>query len=658
MPIARMTRVSVLAPRDMREELLDQLHRMGTVHIIDVASIAGEDEELKPFHNTFEPETRMLRLTLAESDFIIELLERFEGKKKGFISGFLTPKVHLSYEGFMEIEREIDLEKAYREMEELDMGFRRAESAISELEDDLKAMAPWSELDCPLSAMEAGSIGYRLVVTDPGIIADWELELEERCPHVDWEEVHREKDKVFLAVVAHKDDLAEFDLLTTERAMEQVQFGGKSGTFAEEIALAEEELTREAGLRAEAEEAIKDRLPIKPQVMALNDFLYNRLVKEEAKGKLLHTQSVVALEGWVEESRVEEVQEGLRWLGQRVDVEFEPPEEDDIPPTLMINRPRIRPAENLINLFGIPSQGETDPTPFVAPFFILFFAMCIGDLGYGLILALAFWLAMKKLDLTKGTKSFLRLFFYCGLATIVVGVFTRGYFGIDGEVLPGFLKFPGTMDIIKNPEPLMLICVALGLIHISVGVAIEMYDNIRQNSIWLGFCEQGTTLLLWFGIAVFGVGLIAGVGAVKTGGLYLMAAGAAGIILLSNITSKSIAGKFFGGLFNLYGLFGGTIGDVASYLRLYALGLATVAIGFVVNLMAGMVLGVPVLGILLMLLVLVGGHTFNLLINFLGAFVHPLRLQYVEFFGKFYEDGGEPFAPLALETRKTMIDEE
>jgi V/A-type H+/Na+-transporting ATPase subunit I len=140
--------------------------------------------------------------------------------------------------------------------------------------------------------------------------------------------------------------------------------------------------------------------------------------------------------------------------------------------------------------------------------------------------------------------------------------------------------------------------------------------------------------------------------------LYVMAAGAAGIVFLSNISSKSIAGKFFGGLFNLYGLFGGTIGDVASYLRLYALGLATVAIGYVVNLMAGMVLGAPVLGIIFMLAVLIGGHTFNLLVNFLGAFVHPLRLQYVEFFGKFYEDGGEPFVPLAWETRKTVVDEE
>jgi V/A-type H+-transporting ATPase subunit I len=659
MPIARMTKVSVLAPRDMREELVDRLHHLGAVHIIDIASVAGEDDELKSLHDPFEPETRALRLTMAKTDFIIEMFQRFEKTKQGMISGFLTPKVHVTYEEFMEIEREIDLEDVYNELEDLDVGFRHAESAISELEDEIKAMKPWRGLDSPLGDMRApASIDYRLVIVDPGDLAAWVAELEERCPHAAWEEVHHEKDGVFLAAVVHVESLAEFDALASEHGLEQAQFTGKEGTVAEEITFSKERLAAEAELKEGIERKIRERLPIKPQVMTLNDFLYNRLAKEEVKGRFLHTRSAVALEGWVEESRAEEVREEIDRLGPAVDMAFEAPRGDDIPPTLMVNRRHIRPAENLINLFGIPGHDETDPTPFVAPFFILFFAMCIGDLGYGIILALAFWLAMKKLDVSKATKSFLHLFFYCGIATIVVGVFTRGYFGIDGEVLPGFLKFPGTIDIIKDPKPLMLVCVALGLIHISVGVAIEMYDNMRNNSWWLGFCEQGTTLLLWFGIAVFGVGLVAGVGVIKTAGLYIMLAGAVSIVFLSNISSKSIAGKFFGGLFNMYGLFGGTIGDVASYLRLYALGLATVAIGFVVNLMAGMVLGVPVLGILLMLLLLLGGHLFNLLVNFLGAFVHPLRLQYVEFFGKFYEDGGELFAPITLETRKTMIDKE
>jgi len=203
----------------------------------------------------------------------------------------------------------------------------------------------------------------------------------------------------------------------------------------------------------------------------------------------------------------------------------------------------------------------------------------------------------------------------------------------------------------------MLVCAALGLIHISIGVAIEMYDNMRHNSIWLGFCEQGTTLLLWLGIAVMAVGAGVKVDAVKSAGMYIMIAGIAGIILLSNIGSRSIAGKFFGGLYNMYGLLASTIGDVASYLRLYALGLATVAIGSVVNRMAGMTWGIPVLGVVFLAVILLGGHAFNLAINFLSAFVHPLRLQYVEFFGKFYEDGGEPFAPLALRTNRVVIED-
>jgi len=267
---------------------------------------------------------------------------------------------------------------------------------------------------------------------------------------------------------------------------------------------------------------------------------------------------------------------------------------------------------------------------------------------------------------SENTRKFLCLFMYCGIVSIVVGILTAGYFGIDsylvainGEAsgLPGFFKFPGTMDLLYEPIPFMLICLALGLIHISIGVAIEMRDNMRHNSVWLGICEQGTTLLSWLGLAILAIGFGAGLEIVSTIGMVVLIAGVAGVIFLSNISSKSIAGKFFGGLYNLYGLFASTIGDVASYLRLYALGLATIAIATVINIMAGLVWGLPILGIVLLALVLLGGHLFNLAVSFLSAFVHPLRLQYVEFFGKFYEDGGEPFDPLALRTNRIVIED-
>ncbi len=666
MPIARMAKVSVLAPREQREELIDRLHILGAVHINDSDAASREDEKIKGLRDPFEPETRGLRLSIARTEFIIDLLERFEDAKGGLVSGFMKERVHLSFGEFMRVARDFDLMAAYEELEAWDVELRRIDASIAALEEELEVIRPWEGMQGSLGEMERlRSVRLRTLTADAAALDAWADELEVRCPHSSWEEVNRIRERAYVAVLVHRDDTAGFDLLCSEYGLEPVQLGGAEGSVAEEIKRREERLASERDGKSELEKRIKKRLAIKPQVLALNDFFQNQLAKEEAKRRILHTRSVVALEGWVEESRREEVREELEALGDSTDVVFTSPEASEETPTLMVNRRRIKPAETLIELFGIPNHAETDPTPFVAPFFILFFGMCIGDVGYGLILAGAFWLALKKLDVSDNVKRFLRLFMYCGIVSIIVGIFTVGYFGIDsfriaiyGENsgLPGFFKFPGTMDLLYKPIPFMLICLALGLIHVSIGVAIEMRDNMRHNSVWLGLCEQGTTLLSWLGIAVAAVGFGAGLKPLGMAGLYIGVAGVASVIILSNISSKSIAGKLFGGLYNLYGLFASTIGDVASYLRLYALGLATIAIGMVVNIMASLVWRVPVLGIIALLVILAVGHAFNLAVSFLSAFVHPLRLQYVEFFGKFYEDGGVPFTPLALETRKTVID--
>lgn len=656
MPVARMSRATILAPCERREELIQRLYELGAVHVIDLPSSLEEARELA---EPCRPETREVRLALSKSEFLIELLERFEEKRGGLLGGFLQERVHLTYEEFLRVERELDLEGLYRELEEVNIQLRHTESRITETWRNLEALRHWKDLLFPLG--ELGRLRWcqaSLVTMGAPSYKAWAEDMEVSCPYSSWEEVHREGERLFLAVLVHRDCLDAYQDLAQKHGLEEVYFPGVEGTPEEEISRLEKVLEEEKAAREELEERIREKLPLKPKLLALNDYLRNQLLKEEVQEYFLRTERVVAVEGWVEESRREELERALSGLGEELDVSFsEPEEEDDYPPTLLVNRRRVKPAEGLINLFGLPNPAETDPTPFVAPFFILFFGMCIADVGYGAVLTLVTRLAQRKLDLSETARRFFRLIMYCGVAAMVVGIFTRGWFGIESESLPSFLKFKGSLDVLMNPVPMMLICAGLGLLHISIGVAIEMYDNMRHNSIWLGFCEQGTTLLMWLGLAVLALGGGIKVKPVQMAGTVLLAVGAAGVVFLSNISSKSILGKFFGGLYNLYGLFGGTIGDVASYLRLYALGMATVAIGSVVNRMAGMVLGIPVLGVLGLVVILVGGHIFNLLINLLGAFVHPLRLQYVEFFGKFYEDGGEPFAPLALRTDKVVIDD-
>ena len=183
MSVARMTKVSILAPRAMREELVDRLHGLGAVHVNDVASASVEDEELRAYHVPFEPETRGLRLSIARTDFIIDLLERLEDAKGGLVSGFLKERVHLGLDEFLEIERDFDLESAYRELDALDIELRRIESAVTALEEDIDAMLPWEGLDCPLGeAYGLESASFRPLIASAAAFAAWEKEVDWGSP--------------------------------------------------------------------------------------------------------------------------------------------------------------------------------------------------------------------------------------------------------------------------------------------------------------------------------------------------------------------------------------------------------------------------------------------------------------------------------------------
>jgi V/A-type H+-transporting ATPase subunit I len=649
-----------MVTKDLQDELVEALHGLGVVEVTDAStSLKGsvEDEALLEHVSGLVPDTRQTRLDLARVDFMIELLERHGETKKGLLGSFLRERAHLTYEEFVKINQAVDIEGMYRELEGLDIELRQLDARRDELQKEIQALLPWEVLDVSLSDLDRlESVEFRAAALRRESLAAWADEVGTECVFTSWEDLGEQGGKVRIAALVHRDDLERFEGLCLKHGLEAFDPRGPEETLARRLERYRDEVAYNGVRQERLTTRIKDHLHRKHDLYALRDYLANQLQKKEVTSGFLATERSVLLEGWMEKERTEELRQYLGWMEEVAYIDFLPPGEDEEPPILLRNRRRVKPAENLIELFGLPNSSESDPTPFVAPFFILFFGMCIGDVGYGLLLALAFWLAQKRLDVTEKTRGFLRLFMYCGFAAMLVGVFTRGYFGIESDSLPGFLRFKGSLDVLMNPIPIMIVCIALGLLHISLGVAIEMFDNIRNNSLVAGLCEQGTTLLLWMGLAVLALGAGVKVGALKTLGAYIMAAGALGVVFFSNIGSSSLAGKFFGGLYNMYGLFASTIGDVASYLRLYALGLATVAIGSVINLMAGMVFKVPLLGVLLLALVLLGGHLFNLAINFLGAFVHPLRLQYVEFFSKFYENGGRPFMPFGLRMERTVIE--
>lgn len=338
------------------------------------------------------------------------------------------------------------------------------------------------------------------------------------------------------------------------------------------------------------------------------------------------------------------------------------PTEEDNPPTLLKNRPAVQPFEVLTTLYSPPPYGELDPTAYLAPFFFIFFGMCLGDAGYGLVMLGVIALVFKKYRrIPKNVKDFIALFVLGAISTVVYGVLSGSFFGDFIDVFPfmaplrSVKNFFMIVDPMGNPMQILGISLVLGLIHLMFGLGIAAYDCIRKKNYVDAVGDKISWILFIVGLALILMGLAAEVPAPIFVIAQLMAlAGALIIFWYAGREKKGIFSKLFSGFLALYGSTS-YLGDVLSYSRLLALGFGSAVVGMIVNLLGDMAAGIPYVGWVVAIAVIVGGHLFGILINLLGSFVHSLRLQYVEFFGKFYGGGGEPFTPLSISTQYVEV---
>lgn len=467
------------------------------------------------------------------------------------------------------------------------------------------------------------------------------------------EVLNRDKQSVTLFLVCHKRERDDVLRALTALGFAKAAFTGEEGTATEAYDAADR--------RADKIRDHLDRLESRLQILAenltdveiLSDIEHTTKLTEESKRELAATERCAVLSGWCPVPAEPKIEKALEPYAAAYD--FEDPKEGDDVPVLLSNNVFSRNFEWMLGMYAYPKYGRFDPTFIMSIFYFIIFGLMFADAGYGLLLAVLCFSAVRWLHPRQGMKRFLLMFGYCGIACIITGVLFGSYFGdfplafmrnvlhMPEERLPQLAmvsvgpNIAVLFDPLQSPMTYLILSVGVGAVHLLTGMAIKAVILCRDKHPLDALFDIGSYWLLFAGIGLLFVN--------RTVGIILTVAGAAAIVLTQGRAKKGVAGKILGGFGGLYGLIN-YLSDLLSYSRILALGLASAVIGQVVNILATMK-GASFIGFIMMILVFCLGHVLNLAISVLGTFVHTARLQYIEFFGKFYEDGGVPFRPMA-----------
>ena len=405
----------------------------------------------------------------------------------------------------------------------------------------------------------------------------------------------------------------------------------------------------------EKEMALKTLSAQVPILRTYYDYFYNKAIRSQVK--IGQTERVVYLEGWMREDQINSFKASL---DKKLEFDFEElsVNAEEMIPTATKNNVFVQQFESITNMFSVPSPKEIDPNPVMSIWYWIIFGIMMGDIGYGLAMLVFFTLFIKFKRPKGQLRNLAMIFAFSSIPSIIFGVFTGSLFGFTfdlGNVIGSWFGNPSfsliLLEPVNDPLPMLIFSLGLGILHIMTALVLKIFNEARKKDILSILADGVSWILILLGASFAAIGLIEStLQVMSTIGLVLAGVGALLIFFLNGRSKKGIIGKALSGLGGLYGVTS-YLSDVLSYSRLLALSLSTAVIAFTMNLLAGMVVGVPIVGILLAIVVYLVGHVFNFVMGLLSAYVHDGRLQYLEFFGKFYEGGGYEFTPFSYKLK-------
>lgn len=523
---------------------------------------------------------------------------------------------------------------------------------ISRSQLQITSLEPWTDLDLDLSVTQTKSTALLYLTTAADVnLEEFEAKLQEATPLCYVHKVSSSSELSCLLLIYHKD--AQDAVMNVVKGFNtnRPDFAFLKGNAAENISSLKNKIETCSKEAQRLTEQLKVAATSSKLLKKGFDMVTLQIDDQKVRENIFQTQSVFALTGWLTENDMDKVKKILdKYPCYYTMVQ---PEEGDDPPIKLKNNKFVEPYEMITEMYSLPTPDGIDPTPVLTPFFILFFGMMLADAGYGLILFLLCFIGLKKLKPDEGfLKNAMNIGVACGLSTIFWGVMYGGYFGnLVTQVAESWfgvtVTVPAVFDPLNDPMSVMLLSLILGAIHLFAGMGVKIYMLAKRGHLLDGLMDIGLWYVLLIGLPMLALPVTAGIGKV------LSIVGAAGLILTQGRHEKNIFMKLIKGVMSLYDITS-YLSDVLSYARILALGLAGGVIANVMNIM-GTMPGLNIIGVVVFVAIFAIGHAFNLAISGLGAYVHTSRLQYVEFFGKFYEAGGRPFKPFKANTKYTLI---
>ncbi len=635
MAIVKMSNFSLFAFDSKREDLLHKLQEFKYVHFSNIEM----DDSLKEIglQDVKVPESLVaIDEDISKVKYGMDLLNKYYTRE----TGLKAMKKGLETFEFKELEEKalnIDYHSIYNQLKELNTKKEILRQEISKLNTSISELNPWIKLESPIDKLNSFNKSEILLGTVPKkLVQKLQSELTD-TKYTYFEVLSEGKEDVYiLAITSIEEEDVLRDILRNN-SFSRVKLSGEK-TPSEEIQEYQNKVNRLQDDITVKENEIKGLAKHLPELEIEYEYLLNKKLRFAASEKFVKTENVTLIKGYIPTDMKDEFINAIKTtLDDYYYLEVEEADKDDVSaPILLKNSKFVQSFQSLTGMYALPNYNEIDPTPFLAPFYLIFFGMMVADLGYGLIMLIGTLIALKTFNLSDSQRDSIRFFYYLSYPTIFWGL-------VFGSFLGGIIKLPAFINPATQYNELLVISIIFGIVHLFFALGIKAYLLIRDGQPLAAFFDVGFWYMALTGGIVYIVAIIMTIPPIlETIGFAVMVIGMAGIVLTGGREANSIGGKAAGGLYSLYGI-SSYVGDFVSYSRLMALGLSGGFIASAINMMVDMLVAKGIIGIIFGVVVFLVGQAFNIFLSLLGAYVHTIRLTYVEFFGKFYSGGGKEF---------------